>query len=212
MITAMNFLNFQKNSNKASSISGGFTLIEMIVSMSIFTVIMLMIVGALISLDNAARKARAVRLVTDNLSAAIDSMSRNIRMGSTFHCGCEATAAAYATPKDCSFTDTLGNGGEACFAFEGQNGNSAVVTDQIVYQLSGNRIQRSVDAGTTFLDLTAPELKVNDLRFFVYGSAVDQDQPVVTMLLRGVAGITAKDTTNFNLQTTISGRTSNFAP
>lgn len=190
----------------------GFTLIEMIVSMSIFIVIMLMIVGALISLDNAARKARAVRLVTDNLSAAVDSMSRNIRMGSTFHCGCEVTAAAYATPKDCSFTDNLGNGGQACFAFDGQNGDSANPADQIVYQLSSNRIQRSVNGGTTFLDLTAPELSVTDLRFFVYGSTVNQDQPMVTMLLRGVAGVTAKEKTSFNIQTTISGRTPNFAP
>lgn len=190
----------------------GFTLIEMIVSMSIFTVIMLMIVGALISLDNAARKARAVRLVTDNLSAAVDSMSRNIRMGSTFHCGCEVTAAAYATPKDCSFTDNLGNGGDECFAFEGQKGDSADPSDQIVYQLSGSRIQRSVDGGSTFLDLTAPELNITGLDFFVYGSTVNQDQPVVTMLLQGIAGVTAKDETNFNLQTTISGRTPNYAP
>lgn len=133
-------------------------------------------------------------------------------MGSTFHCGCEATPALYATPKDCSFTDNLGNGGQACFAFEGQNGDSANPADQIVYQLSGNRIQRSVDGGTTFLDLTAPELSVNDLRFFVYGSTVNQDQPVVTMLLRGVAGVTTKEKTSLNIQTTISGRSPNYAP
>lgn len=133
-------------------------------------------------------------------------------MGSTFHCGCEVSAASYATPKDCSFTDNLGNGGQACFAFEGQKGDSATPADQIVYQLSANHIQRSVDGGTTFLDLTAPELSVTDLRFFVYGSTVNQDQPVVTMLLRGVAGITAKDKTNFNIETTISGRTPNYAP
>ncbi len=198
--------------SKKENAAHGFTLIEMIVSVSIFIVIMLMIVGALISLDNAARKARAVRLVTDNLSAAVDSMSRNIRMGSTFHCGCEVTAAAYATPNDCAFTDNSGNGGQACFAFEGQKGDSANPADQIVYQLSSNHIQRSVDGGTTFLDLTAPELTVTDLRFFVYGSTVNQDQPVVTMLLRGVAGITVKDKTNFNIQTTISGRTPNYAP
>ncbi len=190
----------------------GFTLIEMIISVSIFVVIMLMIVGALISLDNAARKARTVRLVTDNLSAAVDSMSRNIRMGATFHCGCEVNAAAYATPKDCAFTDDLGNGGQACFAFESQKGDIANPADQIVYQLSGNHIQRSVDGGTTFLDLTAPELNVTDLRFFVYGSTVNQDQPLVTMLMRGVAGMTVKDMTNFNIQTTISGRTPNYAP
>lgn len=204
------FLNI--NTHKENS--RGFTLIEMIVAMSIFTIVMLVIVGALISLDNAARKARAVRVVTDNLSAAIDSMSRNIRTGSTFHCGCEATPAAYATPKDCSaspMTNT-GGGGEACFAIEGPNGNSSTPLDQIVYRLYGNRIQRSIDGGSNYLYLTAPELTVNDLRFFVYGSTYNQDQPMVTMILRAVYGINNKTLTNFDLQTTISSRTPNFAP
>ena len=191
----------------------GFTLIEMIVAMSIFIIVMLVIVGALISLDNAARKARAVRLVTDNLSAAVDSMSRNIRMGSNFHCGCEATPAAYAIPKDCaSPMDNLGAGGDACFAFEGQRGSALTPDDQIVYQLSNNRVERSVDGGANFLDLTAPELTVTNLRFFVYGSTLSQDQPMVTMLLQGVAGLTTKTATNFNIQTTIGARTPNYAP
>lgn len=191
----------------------GFTLIEMIVATGIFIVAMVIIVGALISLDNASRKARSVRLVTDNLSAAIDSISRDIRMGSQFHCGCEASPAAYATTKDCANPiDALGGGGDICLAFESQSGYSNTDADQVVYQFSGNRIQRSRDGGQNFLDLTAPELRVTDLRFFVTGTLINQNQPVITMLLRGTAGLTTKTTTNFDIQTTIGSRTPNYAP
>lgn len=76
----------------------GFTLIEMIVASSVFIIIMLIVVGGLISLNNESRKSRSIRLVTDNLSAAIDSMSRAVRMGSYYHCGC-GTVGVPSTPK-----------------------------------------------------------------------------------------------------------------
>ncbi len=201
------------NNLKQMRAKAGFTLIEMIVASSIFIIAMLIIIGALISLDDASRKARSLRLVTDNLSAAIDSMSRDIRMGSNYHCGCEVNTANYAIAKDCDIPmDANGGGGDICLAFESQKGDATTDLDQVVYRLSTARIQRSRDSGTTFLDLTAPELKVNDLRFYVYGTTLNADQPVVTMLLRAVAGLTKKTTTAFNIETTIGSRTPNYAP
>jgi prepilin-type N-terminal cleavage/methylation domain-containing protein len=196
----------------------GFSLLEMIVASSIFVIIMLVIVGALISLSNASRKARAVRLVTDNLSAAIDSMSRNIRMGTYYHCGC-GTAGVPSTSgdanfpdgvRDCPMTDALGTGGDQCFAFEGPRGDPSISTDQFVYRLFNNRIQRSKDGGATFIDLTAPEINITDLHFFVYGTQLDQKQPLIIMLVRGTAAITPQTTTNFNIETTVEARAPNY--
>ena len=193
---------------------GGFTLLEMIVSTSIFIVVMLMIIGALISLTDASRKARSTRIVLDNLSAATDSMSRNMRMGSYFHCGCEANPLNYATPQSCPTMDPQGNGGATCLAFEAASGNPLSPNDQVVYQLNttSHTIERSIDGGQTFVGLTAPEIVMSDLRFFVYGTTVRVDQPSVTMLLRGTATLTAKTSTAFNMQTTIAARTPNFPP
>lgn len=201
----------RKRTLRASSKEEGFTLLEMIVSTSVFVFVMLMIIGALISLTDASRKSRSVRIVLDNLSSAIDSMSRNIRMGSYFHCGCEATPANYATPLSCATMDADGNGGASCFAFEGPNGVPTTPNDQIVYQLTaGGQIERSTDGGQTFVGLTAPEINVTDLSFFLYGTTPNSDQPVVTMLLRGTAALTPKTSTSFDIQTTIAARTPNF--
>jgi hypothetical protein len=147
----------------------------------------------------------------DNLSAAIDSMSRSMRMGTSFHCGCEVTAAAYALTKDCAVPmDTSGNGGERCIAFEGQGGNPLSIADQIVFQLSGGHLQRSTNGGTTYIDMTAPEIAITNLKFFLRGSTSAVDQPVISMLIRGKSGVKASSMTDFNLQTTIAPRTPNF--
>lgn len=188
----------------------GFTLLEMIVATSVFIFVMLMIIGSLISLTDASRKARSVRIVLDNLSSAIDSMSRNMRMGSYYHCGCETSPLAYASPLSCPMTDDEGNGGTSCFAFESANGNPHDPNDQVVYQLTGTTIDRSTDGGQSFVALTSPEISVSSLRFFVYGTTLNTDQPMVTFLLRGKAAVTKKTTSEFNIQTTIAARTPNF--
>jgi prepilin-type N-terminal cleavage/methylation domain-containing protein len=208
---------FQKHMKVSAK--AGFTLVEMIVASSIFTIVMLVVVGSLISLNNESRKSRSIRLVTDNLSSAVDSMSRNMRMGAYYHCGC-GTAGTPSTPgdvnypdgpRDCPMTDALGGGGDQCFAFESQFGDQSVSLDQYVYRLSNHRIQRSKDGGATFIDLTAPEITINDLRFFVMGSTPDAHQPAVTVLIRGTASVTPKIATDFNVQTTLGSRTPNYS-
>jgi hypothetical protein len=179
----------------------------MIVAIGIFMVSMLIIVGSLVSLNNASRKARTERIVTDNLSAAMDSMTRSIRMGTSFHCGC---AGSFDTPSDCPMSDTLGNGGDQCLAFEGQSGSSVTAADQIIFKLSGGRLQRSTNGGISYLDMTAPEISITNLKFYLRGSTVDEDQPIITMNIRGKSGAHAKTMTDFNLQTTIAPRTPNF--
>ena len=194
-----------------STESCGFTLIEMIVATGIFTIVMLIVVGSLISLNNESRKSRSIRLVTDNISSAIDSMSRNMRMGAYFHCGCAGSVGYPDAPLDCPLSDNLGNGGDQCFAFESQFGDQGVSTDQYVYRLFNHRIQRSKDGGAIFIDLTAPEITINDLRFFTFGSALDTHQPVVTVFIRGTASVTPRVATEFNIQTTLGSRTPNYS-
>lgn len=186
----------------------GFSLIEMIVSTTIFIVVMLIVVGAMISLDAASRKARSIRIAMDNISAATDSMSRNIRMGSSYHCGCgdpitPGDMTYPNTPRDCPMTDTAGSGGDMCLAFISQQ------DDRIIYELKNGRVQRSRDGGNTFIPLTAPEITVGDLRFFVYGT--DSQQPVITMIMRGVANMSGKAVTDFNIETTVGSRTPNYS-
>lgn len=64
----------------------GFTLIEMIVSLAIFSIVAVVALGALVKIISANHKAQALQAAFTNLNFALDSMSRELRVGSDYHC------------------------------------------------------------------------------------------------------------------------------
>lgn len=210
----------KKNIHSAHDAPRGFTLIEMIVAIGVFAVCVVLIVGSLISLNNASRKERNIRIAMDNVGAALDSMARNVRMGTRFHCGCGDIASGGTAPYSAGDTNfpggerscstALGGVGESCLAFEGQGGGIAD-TDQIVFKLFDGQILRSTNSGGSFLAMTAPEININKLTFYVDGADAGENQPIVRIVLRGVVGRGAI-VTPFLVQTSVSPRIPNFKP
>ena len=64
--------------------TAGFTLIEMIVSLALFSVVITISVGALLVLIASNRQLQDEQAVLTNLSFALDSMTREIRTGSAY--------------------------------------------------------------------------------------------------------------------------------
>jgi prepilin-type N-terminal cleavage/methylation domain-containing protein len=64
----------------------GFTLIEMIVSLAIFSIVATVAVGALLMLVGTNDRLQGEQAITSNISFALDSMVREIRTGSKFYC------------------------------------------------------------------------------------------------------------------------------
>jgi prepilin-type N-terminal cleavage/methylation domain-containing protein len=188
-------LRMQKNNKK------GFSLVEMLVAVALFSGVMIIAVGALLSLIDANRKAQAINSVMNNLNFALENMSRNIRVGSTYHC--EVTNNV---PVDVDEVKDCSNGGEL-FAFEASNGDSGDSTDQIVYRINGTQLEKSEDSGNTFITITAQEVSIDNFSFYVDGTSLSDDmQPRVVIILQGSAGVKEKIRTEFNLQTTVSQR------
>jgi hypothetical protein len=135
----------------------------------------------------------------DNLGFAIENMSKSIRTGRTYHCG----SGNVATPQDCS-------NGSNIFAFEASDGNDSTSNDQVVFRLNGNQIERSINGGSNYLGITSPEISIDSgdgLQFYVVGAGSgDNRQPKVILVLRGQAGVKAKEISRFEIQTTISQR------
>lgn len=185
--------------NRASpAVQRGFTLIELLVSVAIFSVVMLVAVGSLLTMVEASRKAQAMKSVMNNLNFAMESMSRTVRVGSYYHCG---VAGSIGSPQDCPQ-------GSSYFAFEKSGGDPYTLTDQVIYRLLNSRIERSTDGGSAFIPITSPEVIIENLQFFVVGSEPlpDTIQPKVVMIVRGYAEITERSRTEFDLQTTIAQR------
>ncbi len=181
----------------------GFTLVEMLVSVAIFTVVVLIIIGALLSINEANHKSQVVRAVIDNLNLAVESMSRKIRSGSRYHCG---VGGVISSPQDCPL---LTSSGDSYFAFEPFGGDVNDASDQIIYKLENHQIKVKdprLDPNN-FLSLTAPEIQVDELIFYVEGSdSADQTQPRALIVLKGTAVLKNKVVTDFNIQTNVSQR------
>lgn len=175
----------------------GFSLIELIVAVALFSIVMLVSVAALLALVDANRKAQALQSVMNNLNVALDGMVRSIRMGTTYHCG----GAGYGTPLSCA-------GGET-FAFEPFDGDPTDDSDQWIYSFEQDengigRIYKSESGGTGWLAITAPEVSIEEMKFYVVGTdPSDNVQPKVVISIKGVAGADkVKTKTTFSMQAT----------
>ena len=129
----------------------GFTLIEMLVSVAIFSVVMVVALGALLSLSEANRRAELLSQATNNFNSSIDSMARAIRTGSQYHCGTGTLTAV----QDCAST----HGTQFAFLPSGATLSSQVV----VYKYNSGAgcpnsvagcILRSQNGGSTFSAIT----------------------------------------------------------
>jgi len=195
----------------------GFTLIEMMVAISLFAIVMTVSVGALLSLVDANRKAQAMQSVMNNLNIALDGMVRNIRMGTAYHCGTknETNQTVLSTKADCP------SGGDL-IAFEAYGNSPTDISNQWVYWVENGRLYRSEDSRITKLPLTAPEVIIDSFKVYVTGAVGtlntngDTVQPKVLFSIQGTAGATndslsvignkKKINTTFNIQAVASQR------
>lgn len=193
----------------------GFTLIEMMVAVSIFAIAMLVGVGALLSLIEANKRAQAVNAVVQNVNAAVEGMSRAIRVGTNYHCSTSANdLSTIAAP---SADSACGSGGGLLFAFESSGGDYGDDNDQVVYRLNGTQIERSLCSGVAqtcaggqedgaWVALTAPEVSIDSMQFFLTGAIPgDATQPRVLMIIHASAEVPG-GTTSFVVQSSVTQR------
>ena len=190
----------------------GFSLIEMMVAVAVFAVVMTVALGALLSMSESDRKAQTLKSVINNLNFALDSMSRSIRTGTTYHCGL-VSSENMAIAQDC---DTPSPISLLAFLPAGALSNTTVykletADASLCGQPAGkvSCIVRSTAGGAsgTFAAITAPEVYIDTLNFFVKGSSpTDALQPKVTILMSGTVSVSGTQTSAFNLQTSVTQR------
>lgn len=191
------FTRTPKNFGVSLQSKRGFTLIELIVAITLFTVITTFALGSVLAIFDANRRARSMRTVVDNLNFSIESMARNIRFGTNYYCG---TSSNLNSTNDCS----INGANHLSVTFEGL---------RYIYGWQGGAndpIRRSINGGTTYTNITSPETKIQDLKFYVFGSTPsssgDNNQPRVLVIIRGYVGNKPTAQSTFNIQTLMSQR------
>lgn len=189
---------------------GGYTIIELVVAVGLFVVVALISSSAFLGVMASNRKTLAMRTAIDNLDSAVESMSRDMKTGFSYHCETSwPPSGDISAPGDCPV-------GGGYMALESQGGDTSNTGDQIVYQLgstdpnclSPEQICKSTDGGTSFFAVTAPppELHITGLAFRVFGtSIVDTKQPRIVIVILGYAG-NGNSKSTFDIETSVSQR------
>ncbi len=183
---------------------------EVIVAIFLFSLVMTIGMGSIITLLNANRKTQSIKSVMNNLNLALDSMTKVIAVGKDYHCG---GSGNLNTPLDCQ-------NGATQMTFESNEdlyplGNPDGLPDHITYSLQsdsfGGYIERKIDGGSA-TRMTAPEIDITKMRFFVLGTApfgggLDNEQPKVVILIEGATKMAAQDAgSSFQIQAMTSQR------
>ena len=213
---------------KKQSIQSGFSLVEMMVAIAIFMVVAVVAVSALLKIVDADRKSKTLQDTVNNINFAMDSITREIRVGSAYTCGSGSTGYQGSIPQtsqgiSCSATQSNPNNNSGVYiAFLSSNIDpnhtpacnlaysyyfQPVPVPGGTYTWTIEKAQESscgsgLSAYYPIIDrsiiITAYSIKV------VEGNPLVQ--PSVFIYISGYTGKTDKTKTYFDLQTTISER------
>lgn len=173
------------------------------IATSIFLVVVMIGMSALLNANLIQQKSQNMRSIMDNLSFIMEDMSRNLRTGYNYHCGTTVSE----TPLSCAFGSTV--------FFEAAAGTIGNSVDQWGYKIESldggvtYNISRSVN-GEPFEQLNSEEIKIDGIfsGFSVIGAEPptgDTQQPFVIIRLVGKITYRGVDTP-FLLQTSVSQR------
>jgi prepilin-type N-terminal cleavage/methylation domain-containing protein len=198
--------------------SKGFTIIEMLVSLALFTIVATVATGALLTLIGNNSRVVEEQSVMTTLSFALDSMAREIRTGYSYYCGTKA--AVTGSLSDTAEKDCL-SGGEGLSFLEtgGSITNSTNNSDpkRLAYYLEGNQIKRKVESVSSAADMTSTnDVLIEDLFFYVSdptplteNNTIDENdnigQPTVTIIIKAKAANSESDK-EYTVQTTVTQR------
>ncbi len=187
----------------------GYTIIETMIAISLFLIIVMAGMGALLNANLLHQKSRDMRSILDNMSYVMEDMSKNLRTGYNYHC---LTGAVNLSNPSVPISCASGWG----IFFEGAYGDPNDDNDQWIYSISGGKIYKKTQgpyavAASSFTQMTPDEVVIDPAAssFSVVGAEPpttgDHHQPFVTIKLVGTVtyhGVV----TPFSLQTSVSQR------
>lgn len=165
--------------------AAGFTAVETIATIFVFSTVALVFGDALTGLLSLQRRAHSIQQVEENTGFVLGAMAKEVRVSQII----DANTSCPASPAS-SLT-----------MIHPVNGT-------ITYSLVGTNVQRKVNLGETITNtvFNTDTVQFTRLQFCIQGNnPLDQKQARVTVLL-GVQSVNAIQSATMNVQTTLSPR------
>lgn len=184
----------QKNKGlPVRSTQTGFSLIELLVALSLFTIVAIMSVSTMLFIVDGARRSRATVDAMDSLSFALEGMTRELYVGSSYDC----------------------DGGGDCSAKDNIQFTTSEGSD-MRYRLNNatNEIERcgsiGIDCTGDYISMTGSGIHIDKFDIYLDGVTFgDGEQPHITFVIEGTAGSGAT-ASSFIIQTSVTQRFPDF--
>jgi prepilin-type N-terminal cleavage/methylation domain-containing protein len=205
----------------------GFSLVELIVAMAVFTIVITITLGALLMLVGTNQQLQGQQSMMTNLSFALDSMTREIRTGTNYYCdsqnginggsagkklfsnGTNLDADAYL---DCANGNDSNRTYHGISFIEGGESITNAPDTRIVYffDASEHKIYRRVSGGNAE-SIVSSGIYIENAEFFVTGTdpldpANNEYQATVTIIIEAKESSDSTEDPTV-VQTTITQRT-----
>src|SRR3989344_9683705 len=172
----------------------GFSVVEMLVAVALFTAVVLMSIAAMMALVDANYKTRSVRTAMDNLGFIIDDMARDLRVGSRYLCKegisppVVMTVGADAAGDDCPYVkNDPDKGGEylafrnkdnnvVFYYFDDSNAASPILKKKVTTTPWSTGYADNFTSGTgpsssdKYATLSSSDITISRFRFYVYNT------------------------------------------
>jgi len=196
-------------------------MVEMLVATAIFATVMTIAVGALVTIIGENNRAQTIKSVIDNVTLAVDDMSRSLKEGTNYYC---ISGLPNELPTgSADVTCFAGNSDTGIMYLDPSTGTYTKYRFQSTAEITANggatttgNIQKTTGCNSNGLNcvgwqsITAPASSVNitNMYFAVYGDGGASMQPRVLITATGVIPATANNgtSTEFDIQTTASRR------
>lgn len=169
----------------------GFTLIELLVALALFAIVIVIVIGAILSVVDANRKARSLMTVMNNLNFAVDSMVRSFNTG---------VLPSDSESNQCFSTE------EVDYRELGPNPSASEVEDNqnrrtVRYCWApAGYLTKTIDGQET--TITSPDIDI-DYAFF---KVIENPQPRLLINISGTVQSSPTISSSFNIQTTAAQR------
>ena len=190
----------------------GFTLIELVVSLGIFSVVVVAAVGMMISIFAAQAKAIAIKNVFDNARFSLELMTREIRTGDNIHLtiipppGCPRNGLEFTS------YNRIGAAQERFYYYTDSHGDGKFDTLMRVAMPIAGSVNCSIAAPQQF---TSPEVVVDKVYISAQGLTMGptDGQPRLTLgLTMHASNPRFGQETSITVQTTVVQRIRDIVP
>lgn len=196
----------------------GFTLVELLVVLGLFSSIATLSLGALFNAQSVNARLQETQAILDNINLSSQTLTRDIRFGSDFYCAQSLPVPALipTVRKNCVFGVSQGS----VLIFKASDAEGDL--DRIAYYVSNGVLYKNIYqhlATTSVLQMTSDDVAITSLTFNVSGAqtstgikdeagAIDYQQPLIKVLISGVTRPVKASTppATFNLETAVSAR------